>query len=116
MQYRNLRVWQKAHALALEVYKLTRSFPRDELYGVSSQLRRAVLSVPTNLVEGYARRGDKELARFVNISLGSLAEVEYLLEFSRALGYLNQKDFERIEASRDEVGKLLWAFYRKLFE
>ena len=112
MQYRTLRVWQKSHALALEIYRRTKSFPRDEIYGITSQLRRAALSVPTNIVEGYGRKGDKELSRFINISLGSLAEVEYLLEFSREIGYLSQKDFENIDALRDEVGKLLWAFYK----
>jgi four helix bundle protein len=91
MTYRDLNVWQKADELALESYKLTKKFPKDELYGITSQLRRAVLSVPTNIVEGYARKGDKELARFVNISLGSLAEVEYLLSFSRKLGYFTDE-------------------------
>jgi four helix bundle protein len=72
------------------------------------------LSVPTNIVEGYARKGDKELARFINIAIGSLAETEYLLDFSRRLDYLNNEDYRRISTLREEVGKLLWNFYKKV--
>ena len=114
MNYKELIVWQKSDELAFEVYRITKKFPRDEIYGLTSQLRRAALSVPTNIVEGYARKGDKELARFINISIGSLAEVEYLLEFSKRLGYIIEKDYVKIENLRDEVGKLLWSFYKKL--
>ena len=114
MNYNNLKVWQKADDLVFEIYKITKKFPRDELYGLTSQLRRASLSIPTNIVEGYSKKGDKELARFINISLGSLAEVEYLLDFSRRLGYLHEEDYYRIDTLRDHVGKLLWNFYKKL--
>jgi four helix bundle protein len=72
------------------------------------------LSVPTNIVEGYARKGDKELARFINIAIGSLAETEYLLDFSRRLDYLNNEDYRRISTLREDVGKLLWNFYKKV--
>lgn len=112
--YRGLIVWQKADELAFDIYITTRRFPKDEQYGLTSQLRRAAISIPTNIVEGYARKGDKELARFVNISLGSLAEVEYLLDFTRRLGYLNDEDYTKIENLRSEVGKLLWNFYKKV--
>jgi len=114
MNYKNLNVWQKADYLAFEIYKITKNFPKEELYGLTSQLRRASLSIPTNIVEGYSKKGDKELARFINISLGSLAEVEYLLDFSGRLGYLNEEDYHRIDTLRDHVGKLLWNFYKKL--
>lgn len=114
MIYKELIVWQKADELALEVYKLTKSFPKDEMYGLTSQLRRAALSIPTNIVEGYARKGDKELARFINIAIGSMSETEYLLDFSKRLGYLTEKDHEIIEALRSEVGRLLWNFYKKV--
>jgi len=112
MTYKDLIVWQKADILALEIYKTTKKFPKDELYGITSQLRRAALSVPTNIVEGYARKGDKELARFVNIAIGSLAETEYLLTFAQRLGYLEAKDYEKLSSLRSEVGKLLWKFYQ----
>ena len=114
MTYKNLKVWQKADELAFEVYKITKHFPKDEIYGLTSQLRRAALSVPTNIVEGYSRKGDKELARFLSISIGSLAETEYLLNFSKRLGHINEHDFKNIETLRDEVGKLLWSFYKKV--
>lgn len=114
MTYKDLKVWQKADELAFEIYKITKHFPKDEIYGITSQLRRAALSVPTNIVEGYGRKGDKELARFVSIAIGLLAEAEYLIDFSKRLGYISEKDYERIEIMRSEVGKLLWNFYKKI--
>ena len=114
MNYKELIVWQNSDKLAIEVYKVTKKFPKDEIYGITSQLRRAALSIPTNIVEGYARKGDKELARFVNIAIGSMAETEYLLDFSKRLGYISEKEYEGIEAIRSEVGKLLWNFYKKV--
>ena len=114
MTYKDLKVWQKADELALEIHKITRAFPEDELYGLTSQIRHAGLSVPTNIVEGYARKSDKELARFINIAISSLAETEYLLDFSRRLDYLNNEHYRRISTLREEVGKLLWNFYKKV--
>lgn len=114
MTYKELIVWQKADELAIEVYKVTKLFPKDEIYGITSQIRRAALSIPTNIVEGYSRKGDKELARFINIAIGSMAETEYLLDFSRRLGYLGSADYQRIETLRAGVGKLLWNFYKKV--
>jgi len=112
MTYKDLTVWQKADELALGVYIATRRFPKDEVYGITSQLRRAALSVPTNIVEDYGRKGDKELARFVGIAIGSLAETEYLLDFSQRLGYLSKKEYQDIESLRAAVGKMLWSFYK----
>jgi four helix bundle protein len=107
--HRKLIVWQKAHELAIAVYKITESFPRHEIFG----LRRAALSIPTNIVEGYSRRGNKELSRFLDIARGSLAETQYLLEFAGEIGYLNV-DMAAIEALIDETGKLLWSFQKNL--
>lgn len=112
--YRKLLVWQKADELALEVYRETESFPRDELYGITSQLRRAALSIAVNIVEGYGRQGKRELKQFVNIALGSLAEVEYLLGFCKELKYLEDVSYKKLEAIRQEVGNLLWKFYQSL--
>lgn len=114
MIYKELKVWQKADELAIEIYKMTKQFPKDEIYGLTSQIRRAALSVPTNIVEGYSRKGDKELARFVNIAIGSMAETEYLLDFSKRIGYLNDEDYRKNSALREEVGRLLWNFYKKV--
>jgi four helix bundle protein len=86
-RHKDLIVFQKADELALLIYKTIGKFPKMEAFGITSQLRRAALSVPTNIVEGYARKSKKELAQFINIALGSLAETEYLLDFSKRLGY-----------------------------
>lgn len=78
-KYKTLIVWQKANELALKVYALTETFPKKEIFGITSQIRRSALSVPTNIVEGYGRRTKPELSRFMDIARGSLAETEYLL-------------------------------------
>lgn len=114
MNYKELIVWQKADELAFKIYRITKNFPKYELHGLTSQIRRSALSIPTNIVEGYARKGDKELARFISIAIGSMAETEYLLKFSNRLGYLNELDYTEIENLRKEVGKLLWNFYKKV--
>jgi len=111
--YKKLVVWQKADELAFKVYFLTNSFPKHELFGITSQLRRAALSIPTNIVEGYNRKSKKELQRFIDIALGSLAEVEYLLDFSIRLGYI-KSNISNIESLIKEVGKLLWGFQKSL--
>ena len=110
-RWKNLEVWRLADELAFEVYKFTKNFPKDEVYALTSQVRRAALSVPTNIVEGYSRKGDKELARFVNISLGSMAETKYLLYFSHRLGYLEEKAYHKINEESETLGKKLWKFY-----
>lgn len=112
--YEKLRAWQKADVLAYEIYLATRAFPNEELYGITSQIRRAALSVPTNLVGGYARQGKKEFRQFVNIALGSLAEAKYLLGFCRRLGYLKPEAYRDLREQAEEAGRLLWKFYRSL--
>lgn len=112
--YKKLLVWQKADELAYKVYLATKKFPDYETYGITSQLRRAALSIPTNIVEGSGRQGRKELKQFVNIALGSQAETEYLLEFSCRLGHLTKEEFSKIDQVRSEVGALLWRFYKSL--
>jgi four helix bundle protein len=112
--YQKLLAWQKADELAFQVYGATKGFPKEEIYGVTSQLRRAVLSVPTNIVEGYGRHGRSEFRRFVNIALGSLAETKYLLSFCARLKYIEPQEHERLDAQSEEVGRLLWKFYESL--
>jgi four helix bundle protein len=112
-KYKTLIVWQKANELALKIYKLTENFPKKETFGITSQIRRAALSVPVNIVEGYGRRSKTELSRFIDISRGSLAETEYLLEFSNELGYI-KTSISEIEKLIEEVSKLLWGFQQKL--
>jgi four helix bundle protein len=105
--YKELIVWQKADELAYQVYLTTKKFPKDEIYGLISQLRRAALSVPTNIVEGYSRKGSKEFSRFIYLSLGSLAETEYLLYFSKRIGYLNDSQHQELEKIRSMVANIM---------
>jgi len=100
--------------LAYQVYVATKDFPKEEIYGITSQLRRAALSVPTNIVEGYGRQGKKELRHFVNIALGSLAEARYLLDFSLRLGYMEKTRYLTLGDLAEQTGKLLWKFYKSL--
>jgi four helix bundle protein len=110
--YKKLRVWQRSDELAYQVYLESKKFPQDEIYGITSQLRRAVVSIPTNIAEGMGRQNKGEMKQFMNIALGSLAETEYLLEFCSRLNYLKNQDFLRLENLRSEVGALLWNFYK----
>ncbi len=110
--YKKLIVWQKADELARTVYLITRKFPREEVYGITSQLRRYSLSVPLNIVEGYARKSRKEFKQFLAIALGSLAETEYLIDFSEKLQFLDKNDHKLLQDSRLAVGSLLWKFYK----
>ena len=96
------------------VYALTRKFPREELYGVTSQMRRAVLSVILNYIEGYARIKNKVHKNFLEISYGSLQEVNYLLKFSFEEGYISEKDFKKAIGLGDEIGAMTWGILRKL--
>lgn len=98
--------------MAYKVYLATRKFPQEEKFGITSQLRRAVLSVPTNIVEGYSRKGDKELANFINIALGSMAETKYLLRFSNKLEYLQDAGYNEIIDGYNVLGKKTWKFYQ----
>jgi four helix bundle protein len=108
-KYGDLIVFQKADELAFRIYGITDSF------GLTSQLRRAALSVPTNIVEGYARKSKKELQQFVNIALASVAETEYLLNFSKRRDCL-KTDISQVEDLLAEVGRLLWSFYLSVRE
>jgi four helix bundle protein len=108
--YRKLVVWQRAHSLALDLYKATASFPKEEVYGLTSQVRRASVSVAANIVEGHERRSKKELKRFLRIAQSSLAETEYYLELARDLGYLANDLYAQLDNVRGEVGYLLSKF------
>lgn len=112
--YQKLLAWQKADELTLRIYKETQSFPKSELFALTSQLRRASLSVPTNIVEGYARNSKTEFKHFVVIALGSLAEVKYLLSVAVRLRYLTNDRYEALRAIGESTGQLLWRFYRSL--
>lgn len=106
-RFTDLKVWQRAHALVLEVYRVTAGFPAGERFALTLQLRRAATSVPTNIAEGSRRRGSHEYAHFLNIAQGSLAETEYLLILSRDLAYLTPDAFAPIAAEVDEIARML---------
>ena len=112
--FRELRVWQKAHELALAVYQITVSLPREELFGLTSQIRRACSSIPANLAEGCGRSGDAELARFCSIAMGSASELEYHLLLARDLKLIRAKDYQELATSTVEVKRMLTALIQKL--
>lgn len=105
--YRNLEVWQKAHALALQIYRATTNFPKDELYGMTSQIRRAATSIPANLAEGSGRGSKPEMARFSRISLGSANEVEYFLLLARDLGYIPESRHQELTTEVSRIRRML---------
>ena len=105
--YRDLQTWNKAHNLTLELYKLSRHFPKEEIYGLTSQLRRAASSIGANLAEGCGRQSNPEFARFVRISMGSASELDYHLLLSRDLGFIENTTYDRVSKGLTEVRKML---------
>ena len=106
-RFTELKVWQRSHALVLEIYRLTTKLPADERFGVVAQLRRAALSVPTNIAEGSKRENRQDYARFLNIAEGSLVEAEYLLMVSRDLGYLTAEAVAPVLQEIKEIAQML---------
>lgn len=109
-----LLVWQKSHDLVLKVYDVTKRFPKDELFGLTSQVRRAVVSVPSNIVEGKARGSNKEYKRFLLMARGSLEEVKYQLFLAKDLKYISENEYTNLKRNTDEVGKMLNGLIGKL--
>jgi len=105
--YRNLIAWQKAKRLALDIYRCTRKFPRNEIYGLSSQMRRAAVSVPSNIAEGKGRYSQKEFVQFLYHARGSLLELETQLSMARDLEYIELPVFESLESETEELGRIL---------
>lgn len=102
-----LIVWQKAHELVLRIYEITKDFPREELFGLTSQIRRAAASIPSNIVEGKARGSNKEYKRFMLMARGSLEEVKYQLLLVKDLQYIDEKIYQELIGQAKEVGRLL---------
>jgi four helix bundle protein len=114
MPYEKFEAWQVAHELALEIYRVTDDWPKEERFGLTIQLRRAVLSAPTNIAEGAAKRGNREFRRFLDIALGSLSEGSYLLRFSRDRELLTRESWLDLETLRNRSGQLTWRLYRSI--
>jgi four helix bundle protein len=102
-------VWAKAYALSLELYRLSRAFPREEIYGLTSQLRRASVSIGANLAEGCGRRTNSEMARFVRIAMGSASELDHHLLLCKDLGFVQDEDYKRNARNLIEIRKMLGA-------
>lgn len=109
--FRDLIVWQKAHQFVLAVYPFTATFPRQETYGLSMQMRRAAVSIPANIAEGFRRRGKADKARFMNIAEGSIEECRYYLILAKDLGY---GDTEKLAVALEEVSRLLAAYAKAI--
>jgi four helix bundle protein len=112
--FRQLQVWQKAHKFVLELYGQTASFPREEQYGLTSQIRRAAMSIPSNIAEGCGRDGDAELARFCRIAMGSASEVEYQLLLANDLNFIDDRKYAQLTGQLIEVRKMLNSFIQRL--
>lgn len=111
--FRELIVWNKSYALTLEIYGLTKKFPKDEQYNLVSQVRRLALSIPSNIAEGHARKGKKEFSQFLYIAFGSGAELETQLLLAKDLGYISESEFKKVYTLLTEVMKMLNALVLK---
>ena len=112
--YKNLIVWPKADEPCFLTYKVTMNYPKDELFGLVSQMRRCAVSIPANVVEGYGRRTSKDKMQFYYISRGSLNELEYYIDISYRFKYISEEEYKTLIYLREEVGKLLNGFIKSL--
>lgn len=114
LNFKDLAIWQRSHKLTLEIYKVTQQFPKEEMFGLTSQIRRAVSSIPTNIAEGCGRRTNAELANFLNIASGSASEVEYEILLAKEIGYITNEQCEIWTREIGEIRSMLAAYMKKL--
>ena len=112
--FRDLRVWEKAHRLTLDVYAITAAFPRYELYGLTSQIRRCAVSIGANIAEGCGKRGNNEFQRFLQIASGSASELDYHLLLANDLGFLAEQSYRQAAKELSELRKMLAALLQKV--
>jgi four helix bundle protein len=112
--FKDLKVWQKSHQLVLEIYQLTKVFPSEEKFGLSAQIRRAAISIPSNIAKGFKRKSKKDFAHFLNMADSSLEEVKYQLFLARDLRYFSEEAFNQKQAQCEEVGKMLFGLAKSL--
>lgn len=112
--FKDLIVWQRSVALAVEIYRITKEFPREEIYGITSQIRRASVSIPSNLAEGHARNTKLQFASFIDIALGSAAELETQLTISLQIGYLKQADYDKLVSELTEITRMLYGLLNRV--
>ena len=111
-RYERLEAWQAAHQLVLATYRVTKSFPIEERYGLTSQARRAAFSVAANIVEGSAKKGPREFRRFLDIAVGSLAELAYIFQLVKDLDLIEPAKWSELDQAREKAGRLTWGLYR----
>jgi four helix bundle protein len=114
--FRKLTVWREAHALTLRVYGCTRSFPKDEMYGLTSQLRRSAASIGANIAEGCGRKQSRDLARFLRIAMGSASETEYHLLLAHDLGFFDKRGYSELERAITGIKRMLTALLARVME
>ena len=114
LNFKTLTVWQRSHRLTLDIYKVTRRFPKDEIHGLTSQIRRAISSIPTNIAEGCGRRTNAELSNFLNIASGSASEVEYEILLAKDVGYITAEQYECWAKEIGEIRSMLAAYIKRL--
>lgn len=112
--YKELTVWQRSVEIATSVYKVTQNYPKHELYGLTSQIRRCTISISSNIAEGAGRSSDKDFSRFLNISYGSSFELETQLIISKELNYLDDSSFKELNSDLSEIQKMLYSFIKRL--
>ncbi len=112
--FKELKVWEKSHQIVLEIYRLTKEYPKDELYGLTSQMRRAAVSVTSNIVEGSARSSNSDFSRFLFMSLGSANELDYQLLLSKDLEYIDSESYLKLNNEIIEIKKMINAFINHL--
>ena len=112
--FHNLLIWKRSHQLTLDLYKVSQSFPKEELFGLTSQIRRAASSVPTNIAEGSGRNSNKDFAHFLQIAIGSASEVEYQLLLAHDLQYINKGEYERLANETVAIRKMIIKYRAEL--
>jgi four helix bundle protein len=112
--FRNLRVWEKSHRLTLDIYAFSKAFPREEMFGLTSQMRRASASIGMNIAEGCCRKGDVEMGRFLQIAMGSASELEYQLLLAHDLDYLRNSAYEQLAVQVVDVKRMLSSLMQKV--
>ncbi len=112
--FRNLKVWQNSHQLVMKIYSYTHKFPKEEIYGLTSQIRRSSISVSSNIAEGCGRGSDSDFARFVQIAIGSASELEYQVFLAYKLGYFTNTEYQELSENIETIKKMLTTLKKKL--
>lgn len=114
--FRDLLIWQKSMTLITQIYQSTNQFPKEEIFGLTSQIRRSAISIPSNIAEGFGRESKQDFLRYLNISIGSLFEFQTQLEIAKNINYLNENEFNNIFEDSREIERMLVSFIKKLKE